>query len=210
VEFILFLALTAIFAASQAALPQDPAAQSASAVQSQASYQPITGDQRLRWFVNSTLGPTTLEAGLFTAAIGTARNAPREYGPHWDGFAKRNGIRLTGLGTSNAIEASLGALWGEDPRYVRASGEPFKSRVNNVVISTFTAHNPSGGRMPAFARFVAIPGNNFLSNTWRADSEATNHSAALRTLWGFLGEMGKNAFLEFWPDARQHIFHRKQ
>jgi hypothetical protein len=62
--------------------------------------------------------------------------------------------------------------------------------------------------MPAYARYISTPGNNFLSNTWRADSEATNRAAALRTIWGFAGLMGKNAFTEFWPDARQIVFRK--
>jgi hypothetical protein len=71
---------------------------------------------------------------------------------------------------------------------------------------TFTAHNREGRLKPAFARYVATPGNNFLSNTWRVDSESTNRAAALRTVWGFVGLMSKNAFTEFWPDLKQKAF----
>jgi len=132
-----------------------------------------------------------------------------EYGPHWDGFGKRYGMRLTGVSTGNAMEASLGAIWGEDPRYFRLVNAPFKERVGSVVKMTFLAHNRFGNVVPAYARYVSTPSNNFLSNTWRADSEATNRAAALRTLWGFLGLMGRNAFEEFWPDVRHSVFHRQ-
>lgn len=57
--------------------------------------------------------------------------------------------------------------------------------------------------MPAYARYVAIPGSNFLSNTWRAYSEATVGRAFVRTGFGFLGRAGSNTFHEFWPDVRQ-------
>lgn len=201
------LATTAL-AQAQSIQPDPPAQPGGIAVPQ--SYHSITGMERLKWFAKSTAGPETLAAGLFTAGFGTARNAPKEYGPHWDGFGKRYGMRLTGTSTGNAMEAGLGALWGEDPRYIRATGEPIKSRLRNVVISTFTAHNRNGDRMPAYARYVATPGNNFLSNTWRADSEADARSAALRTMWGFVGLMGKNAFSEFWPDIQQHIFHHNR
>jgi len=33
-------------------------------------------------------------------------------------------MRLTGVSTGKAIEAGLGSLWGEDPRYFRAAGQP--------------------------------------------------------------------------------------
>jgi hypothetical protein len=177
-----------------------------------APYQPITARQRLNWMVDNTLGPETLTVGLLSAGIGTARDSPKEYGPHWGGFADRYGMRLTGVSTGNAMEAGLGALWGEDPRYgyFRNAGEPFKDRLRHVVVMTFFAHDRHGNRRPAYARYISTPGNNFLSNTWRADSEATNRAAALRTVWGFAGLMGKNAFTEFWPDVRQLVLRKKQ
>ena len=70
---------------------------------------------------------------------------------------------------------------------------------------TFLAQDRDGKVMPAYARYIAIPGNNFLSNTWRADSEATTSAAVTRTLTGFLGRMAGNAFDEFWPDVKQRL-----
>ena len=118
--------------------------------------------------------------GVFTESTATAENSPKEYGPHWDGFAKRYGIRLTGVGTSNTIEAGLGSIWGEDPRYVLAEDRGFGHRVGHIVLLTFAARNREGQLRPAYARFIAIPGGNFLSNTWRADSVATNRDGTLR------------------------------
>ena len=176
-----------------------------------APYQPITARQRLTWIVDNTIGPETLTVGLFSAGIGTWRDTPKEYGPHWEGFGDRYGMRLTGVSTGNVIEAGLGALWGEDPRYrnFRNPYDPLKDRMRRVVVMTFVAHDRRGSRMPAYARYISTPGNNFLSNTWRADSEATTGAAILRTAWGFLGLMSKNAFTEFWPDIQRRAFHRK-
>jgi len=137
-----------------------------------ASYQPITDRQRLNWTLKSTIGPESLAGGLFTAAFGTAINRPKEYGPHWEGLGKRYGMRFTGIATGNLMEASLGALWGEDPRYFRATGQSVKARIKNVIVMTFVARQADGGMAPAYARYAGISGNNFLSNTWRADSES--------------------------------------
>lgn len=167
--------------------------------------QPITAAERLQWVTVSTVGPTSLAAGVISAGWGTLFNNPREYGPHWEGFGQRYGMRLTGISTSNAMEAGLGALWGEDPRYNRVGDESFGRRVRHIVAMTFMAPNGNGGLMPAYARYVAIPGNNFLSNTWREPSEATKSRAVFRTGLGFLGRMAGNAFEEFWPDVKRKL-----
>ena len=193
---------TAVAAGQTASVPPDDPA-------SAAAYRPITPRQRFNWFVDNTVGPETLTMGLFSAGFGTAINHPKEYGTHWDGFGKRYGMRLTGVSTGNAMEAGLGAIWGEDPRYrySREVGEPLKDRARHVAIMTFLARNRQGHLMPAYARYISTPGSSFLSNTWRADSEATTGAALLRTAWGFLGLMSKNAFAEFWPDIERHAFH---
>jgi len=172
------------------------------------TYHPITGRQRMRWFLTNTIGPPHLVGGLFTSAFGTAVDRPKEYGPGWAGFGDRYGMRLTGISTGNAIEASAGALWGEDPRYFRVPGESFKRRLGNAVELTFVARRGTGRYAPAYARYMAISGNNFLSNTWRVDSEADTEHALIRTADGFAGRFASNLFEEFWPDIKQFVFHR--
>lgn len=173
-----------------------------------ADYHPITAEGRLGWFVRSTIGPRSLVAGLFSAGLGTATDNPSEYGPHWEGFGNRYGIRLTGVSTGNAIEATLGAAWGEDPRYFHTVHQPFGGRVKNIVDLTFRAYHPDGERHLAYARYVATFGNNFLSNTWRVQSEADWQHALTRTAAGFGGRALSNAFSEFSPIVWRKIRHQ--
>ncbi len=172
------------------------------------AYYPVTPSERLRWLVTSTIGLPDLVGGSITSALGTAVNHPVEYGPGWRGFGDRFGMRLTGISTGNAMEASIGMIWREDPRYFRAPDERFKQRISNIFKQTYYARRHDGSFHPAYARFIGIFGNNFLSNTWRAQSEAANHDAALRSLEGIAGRVASNAFDEFWPDVKRHVFHR--
>ncbi len=173
-----------------------------------APYLPITGQERLSWIVKNTLWPQHLAGGVITSAVGTALDHPREDGPHWGGFGERFGVRLTGVATSNVMEAGFGALWGEDPRYFPVPEDSFGGRVKNVIKMTFLARRPDGNFAPAYARYIAVPGNNFLSNAWRPDSEADVQHALVRTAEGFAGRMGANAWDEFWPQAKSYILHR--
>ena len=170
---------------------------------------PMSAQQRFHWVVKSTVGAESLTAGLLMAGIATGRDTPEEYGPHWDGFSKRYGMRLTGIATSSVLEAGFGSLWNEDPRYFCAAEQPVKGRIQNILVMTFAAKRANGNLAPAYARYIGKTGSNFLSNAWRADGVSSVNDACVRTTLGFLGRMGSNAFAEFWPDVRKHIFHRK-
>ena len=76
-------------------------------------------------------------------------------------------------------------------------------------LRVFAARRTNGDLAPAYARYIGITGNNFLSNTWRPDSVSDVNDACIRTVLGFVGRVSSNAFAEFWPDARKHIFHKK-
>ena len=170
-------------------------------------YRPISARQRIQWELKATLGPESLFAGVLSAGMGTAVNRPSEYGPSWGGFGQRYGLRLTGVATGNAIEAGLGAIWGEDPRYDPLPGQPFGSRVRNAIKLTFTARYKDGHLGPAYARFVADAGNNVLSDLWRPRSETNPADTLWRMVSGLLGRMAGNTFVEFWPDVRKHVLH---
>ena len=93
------------------------------------TYTPITGKQRLQWFITQTIGPIhLLGGGTISSAIGTALDRPYEYGSSWGRLRDRFGMRLTGISTGNAMEAGLGAIWGEDPRYFREPDKSFGGR----------------------------------------------------------------------------------
>lgn len=169
----------------------------------------ITAQDRLGWILKSTLGPRNLAAGLFVSGWGTWHNEPKEYGPHWEGYGKRYGLRLSVGGTSNVIEASLGRIWGEDPRYRRAEGQPVGRRLSHVFVSTFVTHDLNGNPMPAYARYIAVPSGNIISNMWRPDSQATFSNVGVRVGLGFLSRIVGNAFSEFFPDLREHTLRKK-
>jgi len=135
---------------------------------------------------------------------------PKEYGPHWEGFGKRYGMRLTGISTGNAMEAGLGALWDENPRYVRLDRGSILARIAFCLKMTVAAQSANKDELgPAYARYIAIVGSNFISNTWRAGSEADAPHAGIRIGLGFAGRAGSNAFEEFWPSIWRRLGKRR-
>lgn len=173
------------------------------------AYEAITAKGRVAWLVSSTVGPANLIAGAFTEGLATRSNSPEEYGTHWDGFGKRYGLRLTGRASSSLMEASVGSLWGEDPRYFRTSGQPFSNRINNVFRMTYLAHDRAGNEMPAYARYIAVPGSAFISNAWRPDSQTQLADALGRISFSLMSHVIGNAFSEFGPDIRKRFSKKK-
>jgi hypothetical protein len=163
-------------------------------------YMPMTGKERLRWTFLGAISMRRIGGNALTSALSTNANSPHEYGPHWDGFAKRLLMRTANGATQRVIEASFGSLWGEDPRYVRATGMPLKSRFGNIFKMSFTARNRQGETIPAYARYIAISSNSYLTNAWRPDSQASATDAAMRIPVSFLNRIISNTVNEFWPD----------
>ena len=108
----------------------------------------LTNGQRLQWFVDSTMGPHSAVAGVLSAGLGTGLNRPHEYGRTAQGFAQRYEMRFAGIAARNAMEAALGAIWKEDPRYYRVPNEHFGKRVRSVIKMTFMAYRSDGIWLP--------------------------------------------------------------
>lgn len=186
-----------------------PAANTNAAVSSSDTPSPITARQRTEWVVSNTVGPQAIIGEAFSAGFGTWRDKPPEWGSHWDGYGRRAGADLGEAAVSHTLEAGLGAIWGEDPRYPRDAGAPFAHRLGHVFKMTFLAPNRDGHLMPAYARFIAIPASAGISTAWRPPSEQSAGDVGARIGLAVLGRMGSNAFTEFWPDIKRHVFHRK-
>lgn len=165
--------------------------------------------QRLGWFDEKTFGVSNLGGSMAGAAWQTFLDRPRAAGPHWDGFAERYGVMVSTNAVSNAMEAGLGAIWDEDPRY-RPDGPAvsFKSRLGHIVKWTVAAPNRDGDLRPAYARFIAFSSSSFISSAWREPGDTDAEHSLGRIGFSLLGRMGNNAFDEFWPDIKRRFFRR--
>jgi hypothetical protein len=171
--------------------------------------KPITPAQRVEWVIDSTVRPTSVLGNAIGAAIGTGLNTPAQLGTHWSGFERRYVDSMTTAALSNGIEAGLGSVWGEDPRYeVAPPGTSFGHRVLHAAKWTFYARNADGGIRPAYARFIAVPTANAISNSWRPEGDQGFLNFGERAAFGFAGHFGGNCWVEFWPDVKKKIFRR--
>jgi hypothetical protein len=159
---------------------------------------------RVNWIVMGTIGPQSLLfVGPLSAGWNTRFNMPSEWGQSWSGFQKRYVQRLADVAISNTIEAGLGAIWGEEPRYIPSGRRGIKARARYVIVTTFMAQRPDGRLGPAWGRYAGNTLNNVIENTWLPPSATTRSQTILRSASGMLSRMGGNAWSEFWPDVRR-------
>jgi hypothetical protein len=166
---------------------------------------PITGAERVEWIVGGTVGPKSLGIGVMAGAWQTAWNQPEEWQRTWEGFGKRYVEREADVAISNTIEAGLGAIWGEDPRYVRSSRTPIGARIAYAARMVVLAPYRDGTVRPAWGRYAGNVVNNVLENAWLPPSITTPPQTVLRCASGFAGRLAGNLWEEFWPDIRERL-----
>jgi hypothetical protein len=188
---------------SQDAPDGDGAAQTAPAGTPTAdAYVAITPTQRAWWIVDGTVGPESLFIiGPLAAGWNTAFNTPEEWGRGWSGFGKRYAQREADVAISNTIEAGLGALWGEEPRYIPSARKGIWPRARYALKTSVLAQGRDGRLRPAWARYAGNTLNNVIENSWLPPSQTTATQTALRSGMGIVTRMGGNLWDEFWPDV---------
>ena len=174
------------------------------------AYQPISWRARAAWTAEGIAGPRSLfVVGGMGASWQTAWNSPDEWGQSWSGFGKRYLQREADVAISSALEAGLGGLWGEDPRYIPSGRRGIWPRARYAMKTVFLAQRRDGHLAFAWGRLAGNTVNNFIENTWLPPSGTTARSTTVRITQGFLGRLAGNAWEEFWPDARRLLVRRK-
>lgn len=172
------------------------------------TYAPPGAEERGEWWGQSTYGPASWFAGAFGSGWSTIFNSPREWDRSAEGFGRRMATRTANVTVSNGLEAGLGAVWGEDPRYPRKGQGSLGSRVRHVLKLTVMARDRSGRARPAYARMLGTLGGNVLQDFWMPPSANGLGRISYNTGIGFSARAGSNAFREFWPDLRRLVFRK--
>ena len=167
---------------------------------------PMTGKERIDWVVAGNASLRSLAAGVVIAGWDTAVNTPPEWRRTWDGYGKRYMTREVDLAVANSMEAGLGMLWDEDPRYFRAAHGPLKARIGHALRETFMARRHDG-EIPAYGRYTANVAGVFIGNLYRPPSASTAGNTTISIAESFVGKSLANLWEEFWPDVVRRVHH---
>jgi hypothetical protein len=173
-------------------------------------YHGISTGERVKWFLVNTIGPQGFGVGIVADLWETALNSPEEWGRTWNGMAKRYVAREADVAISNALEAGLGAIWGEDPRYKRSLRKGVRTRMLYAAKTVFVAPRPDGRFAPAWARYAGNVLNTVIEDAWLPPSVSTGRQVAIGAVAGLTGRLAGNLWGEFGHDVRRrfHLFAR--
>lgn len=198
VLIVLWTVAIGTLATTASAQEEPPAPTSAAA--------PVTSEQRIHWIVNGVVGPRSLFfVGPFSSGWYTAWNRPEEWGRTWSGFGKRYLNREATVAISNTVEGGLGAIWGEDPRFVPSHRMGIWPRARFAVKTVVLAPRRDGRLAPAWGRYAGNVVNNVVANAWLPETVTTPGQTALSIVSGLGGRLAGNLWDEFWPDVRKRL-----
>jgi hypothetical protein len=187
-----------------------PLAASASGLaETRDSYAPITAKQRLEWSADAVLGRPAVVGAIASAVWQTAWNTPPEWRRTWRGAGLRLAQREADAALSTGIEAGLGSLWSEDPRYVRSGHGAIVRRLGYAARSVFVAPRKNGTMAPAWARYAGNTVNNVVENAWLPPSQRTWQKTMIRSGNSILARLSANLWSEFRADLIGLWSHRK-
>lgn len=168
---------------------------------------PIAPSQRVGWVANTIVAPQSLIAGAFVAGTETTIPFPSEWEQGATGFVRRYASRDGAIAISNTVEASLGSLWGEDPRYFDCRCDGLRRRAVHAAKLSVLAMRADGHVAPAWGRYAGSVTSNFAQNAWLPPSVRTWQQMVLRQAGAVGGRFAGNLWAEFWPDLRRRFTH---
>lgn len=197
-------AATLFVASAPVALAQDV---TLPAITTDAAPPPIPPSERVGWVANSIIGPQSLMAGTIVAGTETMIPYPSEWKRSVAGFGRRYAARDAAIAISNGVEASLGSLWGEDPRYFECHCDGLGRRAAHAAKFSVLAIHSDGHVRPAWGRYVGTVTSNSVQNVWLPASARTWQQFVMRQAGAVGGRFVGNLWAEFWPDVRRRFTH---
>jgi hypothetical protein len=168
------------------------------------SYSAITSQQRAEWIACGTAGVSSVGIGLINAAVPGWYNTLEDWKKAEAGLPARFGHREADVTVSNGVEAGLGAIWGEEPRYVpmgRADRASVASRLGYALLTVVAAERRDGHLAPAWGRYAGNLASSALDAFWLpADLTGWQHAAVRSTEAMLIGRSVANLWDEFRPD----------
>jgi len=174
-----------------------------------AVFAPLDWQGKLLFHAESAYGPWSVAGIAAYAGFLQEIDSPKEWGQGGDAYAERVASTLGWAGIHGVLAFSLDSTLHEDPRYYRSQSAGFWRRSAHALRGTLLTRTDAGGETVSVWRIGSAYGAAYLSNLWypaRLDTAGQGFLDGSVTLgFGFVSNLG----VEFWPDIKSKLFHRK-
>jgi len=152
---------------SSAAEPQVSRMLFSSAMVNKAEWRPLTGEERWRIYWRRTYFTPGVIFRTFGPATGShLSDEPPQWGQGAEGYFRRAGNRFARFTMRDTMEAAGAAAIGHDVRYIKCDCTGFFPRFGHALAMGFVTLDRNGKYAPAYARYGAAFGAEFIGNTW--------------------------------------------
>ncbi len=170
---------------------------------------PLDWQDKLRFHAESAFAPLPVAGIALYAGFLQEINSPAKWGQGGGAYAERFASTAAWAGIHGVLAFSLDSTLHEDPRYYRSLSTGFWRRSGHALRGTLLTRTDSGGETVSVWRIGSAYGAAYLSNLWYPASLDTPREGFIdgSVTLGF--GLASNLGLEFWPDIKSKLFHRK-
>lgn len=129
-----------------------------------------TEKERLKRYINNTIGPFRLAQTAASAGIGQWRDKPEEWGQGMSGYGKRFASELGQNAIQQTVTYGLDEAMGLDTGFRRSEREGFFPRFKDALVQGVTSRKRNGDRVVSVPRFAGVyTGAIVARETWYPD-----------------------------------------
>ena len=176
---------------------------------SRAAGPPLAIAQKAEVRAENLVAPLTWAGILAGAGIQQWRDRPDAWGSGMAGFGRRTASSAGRTAVRETFAFALDAALRTDPRTPPSPRRGVRNRVRHALVYTVVARTDAGRPTFAVAGVGGRVGAELLANTWYPDGDNATGNAFARVGIGLAIAAATNVALEFWPDLRARIFHRR-
>lgn len=180
-----------------------------SAIDPSPKVPPLSALDKSIFWLHSETNPIAWVPTFLSAGYDQLADSDPHYGSDSAGFGERLGAgALRGASMQFFSDGLLPLLTREDPRYFRKACGSIKTRGVYAAEGVFETRRDDGSQGFNYSLTLGHLAGAALTPLYYPARSATGEVVVQTWLWSLAGAAGGNLFLEFWPDARDKIFHR--
>lgn len=170
---------------------------------------PLDAHNKMLYWIHEDARPLSWAPAFLSAGWEQLVDGHPKYGSDSAAFGQRLGAAALRETSSRFFAGSLlPAITHEDPRYYRKAYGSIRARGIYAAERVFISQRDNGTSGFNYSNTLGNLAAGALAVTYYP-APSTNAEAVITAwFWSFAGSAGGNLFLEFWPDARDAIFHR--